>query len=82
MPSYPIEEEFIQGTLPETPKRPPRLPGKPMPKFAKKIVVNLGNCETLALEVSECSSFLECDVFLDLELNNFRFKHKGVRGMV
>jgi len=53
-----------------------------MPKFAKGVVVSLGNNETLALEVSECSSFLECDVFLDLELNNFDLKHKGVRRMV
>ncbi len=32
-----------------------------MPKFAKKLVINLGNYETLAIEVGECSSFSECD---------------------
>jgi len=50
-----------------------------MPKFAKKVVVNLGNYETLALEVSECSSFLECDEILDAELAEFNFQHRGVR---
>ena len=50
-----------------------------MPKFAKKVIVNLGNYETLALEVSECSSFLECDQLLIPELVRFGLKHRGVR---
>ena len=50
-----------------------------MALFCKKIVCNLGNYETLALEVSECSSFLECDELLIPELVRFRLKHRGVR---
>jgi len=50
-----------------------------MPKFAKRLVVSLGDNETLALEVGECSSFLECDALLIPELVRFRLKHRGVR---
>ncbi len=50
-----------------------------MPKFAKKVVVNIGNYETIALEVSEADSFEECDRLLDKELSVFNLKHRGVR---
>lgn len=50
-----------------------------MALFCKKIVCNLGNYETLALEVSECSSFLECDKLLEAELGIFGLPHRGVR---
>lgn len=50
-----------------------------MALFCKKIVCNLGNYETLAFELSECSSFLECDQLLIPELVRFGFKHRGVR---
>jgi len=50
-----------------------------MALFCKKIVCSLGNYETLALEVSECSSFLECDQLLIPELVRFGRKHRGVR---
>ncbi len=53
-----------------------------MPKFAKKVVVSLGNYESLALEVSECSSFIECDEILDTELAEFDLKHRGIRRTV
>jgi len=53
-----------------------------MSLFCKKIVCNLGNYETLALEVSECSSFSECDAHLDGELERFKLIHKGVRRML
>jgi len=36
-----------------------------MVSFSKKVVCNLGNYESLALEVSEASSFEECDRMLD-----------------
>ncbi len=51
-----------------------------MSKFAKKVVVSLGNSETLALGVSECPSFSECDQHLNEELANLNLKHRGVRG--
>ena len=50
-----------------------------MVSFSKKVVVNLGNYESLALEVSECPSFEVCDKILDNELKNFNLTHKGVR---
>ncbi len=50
-----------------------------MVSFSKKVVANLGNYETIALEVSECASFEECDKFLDAELAAFNIKHRGVR---
>lgn len=48
-------------------------------KCSKKIVVNLGNYESLALEAGECSSFLECDQILDAELAKFNLKSRVVR---
>ncbi len=50
-----------------------------MPKFSKKVVVNLGNYETLALEVGECTSFQECDEIIDAELAVFNLKHRAIR---
>lgn len=47
--------------------------------FSKKIVCNLGNYESLALEVLEASSFEECDVLLDQELEVFNLKNRAVR---
>ncbi len=53
-----------------------------MPQFSKRIVINLGNYETLALEVSECSSFSECDQHLNEELAKLNLKHRGIRGTI
>lgn len=50
-----------------------------MPTFSKKVVCNLGNYESLALEVSEASSFQECDMLLDAELEVFGVKNRVVR---
>jgi len=47
--------------------------------FSKKVVCNLGNFESMALEVSEASSFEECDKMLDTELATFSLKHRTVR---
>ena len=47
--------------------------------FSKKVVCNLGNYETMALEVSEASSFAVCDQFIDAELAALGLKHRAVR---
>lgn len=50
-----------------------------MSLFSKKVVCNLGNYESLALEVTEASSFQEYDKLLDDELKRFDLKHRAVR---
>ncbi len=50
-----------------------------MALFSKRVVCNLGNYESMALEVSEASSFAECDILLDAELDRFDLNHKAVR---
>lgn len=53
-----------------------------MSKMNKSITVNLGNYQTLRMEVIEANSFEECDILLKAEisrLNIVNFQHAGVR---
>ncbi len=49
------------------------------PTFDKRITVNLGGYESVALGVSGLGSFEECDDLLGAELAKLGVKHRGVK---
>lgn len=55
-----------------------------MAKYNKSITVNLGNYQTMRLEMVEAESFAECDVAFLKEVERLgisNFLHQGVKGV-
>jgi len=55
-----------------------------MAKFNKSITVNLGNYQTMRLEIIEADSFVECDKSFLTEVERLgisNFLHQGVKAV-